>query len=69
MALPIYVAVIVIETGQILYRGSNYQIAAQKLDPGTCFGRGESEYKAQLRAEEWAALFRAKARKGRRFVA
>ena len=68
MAPPLCVAVIVIETGQCLYRGSCYHRAAAKLTPGTCYGRGESEHKAVLRAEEWAALFRAKDRLQRRFA-
>lgn len=54
-----YIAIADIDTGDIRYVGTCLSNAAERLNPGTCFAKGDWSSEAQSLAKAAAATFRA----------
>lgn len=54
---PPYVCVVTIRGGVLIYSGQSYSLAAECLEPGTCYGRGFTPEEASVEARMRAGWF------------
>ncbi len=53
-----HITVLEYTTGLVIYSGPSESVAAQALEPGTCFGKGDCRAQATSQALERAAAAR-----------